>query len=331
MESNKKDKYINIDILLIMINDPNKVLDFNNALLSLFKNSTQDRVTDILFHVMNGGLVLGHKDIKDVYARYANLINLIEKTTGLYYYTYAVFENGNVSKTFEEYLDYVRANQKNRDSMLPLALEFKKLGITKVSLVNDLKSSSVYTCPIGSEDAANFMYGENPKVLASYDKGSIKYQIPQSNYLLPLRKVVKSVKLSDCNTIYVKNILFDKSVLPTKLDYNHTFGELVDLRVNVINETTNLRDRVDVNVAVMDLIEQYNKTREMVQNTTTISEKEAMIQDLEMMKSLIDSISLESSKANQETDVVSLETINEETDNYIRQRKNNMLSSVKNN
>ena len=53
MEKKKKEKYINIDILLIMINDPNKVLDFNNALLSLFKNSTQDRVTDILFHVMN--------------------------------------------------------------------------------------------------------------------------------------------------------------------------------------------------------------------------------------------------------------------------------------
>jgi hypothetical protein len=291
-------KTIFTSILQILIKNFERSIDFNNAVLSLCRTYNEDKIADSIYRLYEGKLVLGHKDIKGVYNRYKDFIMYIEASVGIYRYFYKVFQEGMLEESYETFYLYLLDNRRNIGKIEELVEKIVDLGINKVSLDDTLDYEDVRICTTTPDgNRCHFVYGENPNVIASIGDNTILYKLLDTNYLIPLERKEEKIKNSYDSTIVVSSLLFDKNLLPKKLDEHNTLSKIIQAKTaNTISINKSINNPEVLKDALVDLNNQYKTLQaELFERNKIDPEYESLVDKLRRLSETIEYLKYEKS------------------------------------
>ena len=299
------DKYenLNMEIKKIMNIKGNKMLSFK---LSKINNN-------ICFGKIRK-FYINNKEAIDIFNKYSNFTTFIFHSYDLNDYDTDYFYN------------YILNNNNNLNNIMEVLYKLKSLGFIIIYMnENYYFDNTTYTIFKNLNDNNSIEYLDNIEALPSYLEKKVKYKTNGSNYRISLNNKfhIKSYKES----IELNSLVFDPSILPEKLDKENTFDKIINLNKKLENENENLRNSININISIEDLIIQYQIASKMIEKINNDSYKVLLKNNLENIKNNLEELKTISDNYSKEIinnySLINDETINEEKKLCLQQRNKN--------
>lgn len=236
--------------------------------------------TEDLNKVSKNQSVMGKRKAKKFYKKYQGVINTINRhsriDTFLIEHIFGKAEKGDLDETIHTFYEYLYNNQNSIEQILILLEQIKALGFQYIELdeTADFTKEEYSISPVPIENfAENTAYLENLERIPAYGK-KIKYKSNGSSYKILFDYCVICSCFSADTTIYVNNLLFEPSVLPTfPCSYEDLFDEIVSLKEEKTEECATITDTIDIKLTLNDLRKELTSAKQTFENLSNSFEK----------------------------------------------------------
>lgn len=281
-------------------------------------------------NIINGKKSCGHKHVKKFISTHKSEIEIIKKHKCKWDLLIEQLKIDTLNLSVITFFKYINEHKDKIDSIEKLIDKMSNLGIEEITLYH----GSEFDDEIHKIDTSNyydlisekFVYLENIEIIPNYYDNVIKYKTTGSNYYLPLECNFKEKKVKRPYTfaIDVNNLLFDPSLLPSEINYETTIEKIIDLYSKSNVDRNILKDCVDMNVGIEDLIESLENTLKKCELTSDEGSKKQLKDKLIMIKNEIKNLqvigqNVEGSLINK-SDSLTHENIEEEKKLYLKRR-----------
>lgn len=290
----KKVRKMNISFLIALCNIIDKFDDFNSELELFIIKFDVD--IDSLKKIFNGKFVLGNQDCKSFYKEHKEVIDLfnqyadITEFIKIYYLPFktSYFELQKESMDdyenliiFTEYL----LNHKNQiENILKLLHKLQCLGFNEV-ILEETNKFNKETYQISTTFASNkdMVYLENLKCIPNHDDGLVNYRSSASNYKITLnfsldKRIYLRHNTVDCfkQSIIVNNLVFDANLLPSEINPELMFEEIIATKSDNLKECQTITNAVTLGVEFYDLGERIKTVYDYVEGLGKFKNKGSM-------------------------------------------------------
>lgn len=322
----KEYKEISINNLLALAHILDDYEKFNKK-LKKFVSSKYNR-DDILhlYEISTGEFTLSLKARK-FYSENREIIDIINKyssSSDFICYIYDSDGSNNLWCDLNYFYNYLKDNKEKLDDIIILLKKVRELGFGNIKFnVNDDFKNEEYklsTSKVKSILYSNIRFLENMELIPEYENNIIKYKTNGSNYcmVLPYRDDAKGWS---SNEIILNNLLFDPSRLPNSLKKEDTIDKIIALKETKKEETTSVRELVDLGVKIFDLEKEYANLKYIVDRLENVKSKEELKKVLSNIKIEIEQLRQINKNEVKENTNVSEEQIEKEKQLYIKSRE----------
>ena len=179
----------------------------------------------------------------------------------------------------------------------------------------------------GRYSYSDFAYGENMRIVPTYEKNTINYYFDGTNYIIPLINDFDNIRLfsKTKKEIIVNNLLFDPKVLPLSLNRDNTLGVLLNLRDEHMDNIKLLKEDVDLSFSISDLLDELDNSTQVVKRLTQIKEKDEIINYLNDMRTILTKIKTIQNNSEEEivkddSNSITQDIINQEKKDVVKRR-----------
>lgn len=223
-----------------------------------------------------------HKDTIEIMNKYNCLRNL----TVLSYDT-----KGNRRKNLPEdyFYEYIQNNRENLDIIKEVILNLKKLGFTEIEYGENLDFTET-DYDLDLSYGSTFAFLENIEVNSTYLGNPIKYRSNGSHYCIYLETNGYGDKkeISKYNRkIYLNSLILDSNTLPNEITIDSTIGIIKRLADSQKSEFSDVRNSVDLSIATIDLKNQYEYLKQVINKIDKAKNNEELSRILEQMQSIM--------------------------------------------
>ena len=316
---------VNSEIALILIKHMNDLARF----LSDYKTINLHTIDHSIAKIKTGKKFLIDTKAESFYKNNKKMVDDILPVTSIFgfYHTLLNVDTNELSKDYGEFINYVCVHKEATEKIYNLVKAIKDLHIAAIVLDEGNKFEYTITVNYGKYAFGDFAYGENIRVIPTYEQNEVKYYFDGTNYIIPLKNDFGKVHLSSrfSDEIVVNNLLFSPDVLPKSKSKEDTLDKIVQARNMRIHEINTLRDDIDLSFIITDLSEQIESSLNNISRISTIKDKEAVIDYLYSMKHTVSRIA-EINRNNEEEIVndtengISSELLLTEKSKYLKKR-----------
>lgn len=168
-------------------------------------------------------------------------------------------------------------------------------------------------------------YVASVQVIPSY-VNHINYKTNASNYKMKLSlNGISHKEISEYGRdIVLNSLLFDPNTLPAKLDKEHIFDQLLDLKKEQEENSSIIRNVVDLSISVSDLEYQFNNASSTINRLEGVKNKEQLVAVLSNIKEELEKLKTLSTKyescISQEEPLLKPEVLKKEKTLYLKRR-----------
>lgn len=198
---------------------------------------------------------------------------------------------------------YIYRHRNKKEQILKTLTKIKELGIEKVlfnenamfngkeySLILDYWNYSPYT---------RIDYLDNMKAIPNYENNVIRYVSLDSNYLITVETSMDGI-FDKGKEIKLNSLVFDSSKLPDSIDKKDLIKTITGLRKNEQERVQAIRNSVELSVSIDDLDEQYGLTSDTIECLEDITDKDKIVETLNIIGENIKKLKEFSLKHNEE-------------------------------
>lgn len=302
---------------------------FCDDLELLIKSKSNNDLISQAYKVMQGDFSLYSRKYKSFIEKHENSIKIMKKYSSLYDLTCLSYDaKGNRYKNLSiDYLyKYISENKENIEIVKQNAIKLKKLGFFEFKYGKDLDFKN-YEYDLTFSYGSNFAFLENVYVNPTYLNDPIKYKTKGSNYCMCLSSDGYDVrkKISKYNNkIYLNNLIFDTKLLPNEITTEATIGVIKKLADDKKQEYCDIRKTVEFGIATLDLNNEFEHLKCVINKIDEIKNKEELINILSQMEDIMLKLqnfdeTFEKEVVNSNTEITS-QTIENEKKLYLHRR-----------
>ena len=276
----KEYKKISINNLLALTHILDDFKKFNRK-LKIFNSNTDLENLQNLFKVSKGDLILSPRTNK-FYKENKNVIDTINKYSTLYDFINNIYISNCSSYDINYFYNYLTINKDKLDDIVKVVEKIKELGFREIKF-NEEENFKKEEYKLNTSRVKSIIYSmvtdirflENMELIPEYENNIIKYKTNGSNYcmILPYRNNAKGWS---SNEIILNNLLFDPNRLPNSLKKEDTIDKIISLRETKKEETTSIRELVDLGVKIFDLEKEYANLKYIVDRLENVKSKEEL-------------------------------------------------------
>ncbi len=294
MENNNKKIYTNNMIALCHIVD--EFDEFEKRLIPAISPKYNRDFIFQLWDVSKGNFKLGaikakkfyeeNKSVIDTINQYSDVPTFINQNYGFH---------GDYTGDLRFFHDYLLSHKGEIPKILELLEKLNKLGFSNFEFNEELDfTKEIYNAYSKFSDNFYLIYVANPQVIPNYTR-HINFNTVDSNYKMKL--ILSGITEKEIaeygREIVLNSLLFDPNTLPEKIDKEHTFEQLLEMKKVQEEKASIIRSSVDLSISVSDFERQFNSTSTTINRLKGVDKKEELIavltsikEDLEKLKKL---------------------------------------------
>ena len=321
----KKYKTIDVNNLLALAHILDKYEDFRKNLIKFVSNENNRNDIYKLYKISKGEMVFSPKAHK-FYKNNKDVIDIINKYSVINMFMYYVHKQ-NGEYNIDYFYNYLNDNKDKLDSIISLLGQIKELGFKEIKL-NEEETFKNEEYKLNTSMVKSIIYSivtdirflENMELIPEYENNIIKYKTNGSNYcmVLPYRDDAKGWA---SNEIILNNLLFDPNRLPNSLKKEDTVDKIIALKETKKEDTTSIRELVDLGVKIFDLEKEYANLKYIVDRLENVKSKEELKKVLSNIKIEIEQLRQINKNEVKENPNVSEEQIEKEKQKYLSIRE----------
>lgn len=303
---------------------------FCKELEELIKTKTNKDLIDKMYDIMQGKFRLKNKKYKDFVKKYDYIIEIMKKYNCLWDMTvgkYDAFGNAYKDSTEDFFCKFLIEHSDDIEKIKSIAIKINQLGFDEIIYGEKLDFTGIeYELEASYEN--EFEYLENIEVVPTYDNTTIKYKTTNSCYRMTIGTTgygyTKRIKKYS-KKIELNSLIFDVNRLPDEITIESTIGYINKLVELSKNDYQCVRDLVNINVSIEDLVNQYNYLKNIIENVENVKNKEEMKQVLYSILEEVEKLKSECLSFQKsiivESDRIDESRVDEEKKLYLERRK----------
>ena len=181
---------------------------------------------------------------------------------------------------------YILINQDKLDKILAVLEKLKELGFYSIEFdENQDFTNEHYTLDLSYHYRSYITYLDNLVAISSYQRDVVKYKSEGSSYKMLLETLDSSGNLNQIRMkILLNDLTFDISRLPKTISKEEIIDKIVGLQKDKNEEYTTIRNSVDLNIAIEDLLLMFHFVDSKISSLDGISQREELTKLLSNIK-----------------------------------------------
>lgn len=324
MNNEEEGKMIRINHLLALCDTIDDYEEFQENLINFSNGVFDSKSYYKLAKLSNNMNVFGSNKVKKFYYDNSYVIDKINSYTDLYRFLYFNYEDAwhlRESSDFLFFHNYILNNREKIDEILAVVSKIKELDFKELIFLENSdftnQEYSFYNTPVVY---GGVVYLDNMVAIPNYQNSVVKYKSMDSNYKMVLNSVYDGFS---SGKIFVNSLLFDKERLPDELNRKSLFDKFNSLKEEQIDDINKIKNAVDLNIGIYDLIKQFNSTKNIIEELDGVVGKDKMMEILPKIEDYIyqlNSISNSYDKEVVNSDSITEEKLEEEKKLYLKRR-----------
>ena len=198
---------------------------------------------------------------------------------------------------------YIYRHRNKKNQILETLAKIKKLGIEKVlfnenAVFNGKEYSLILDC-WNYTPYTRIDYLDNMKAIPNYENNVIRYVTLDSNYLITVETSMDGIFDKE-KEIKLNSLVFDANRLPNSIEKEDLIKTITCLRQHEQERVKAIRNSVELSVSIDDLDEQYGLTSDTIENLEGITDKDKIVETLNLIGENIKKLKEFSLKHNEE-------------------------------
>ena len=332
MGEKKKQISGHVNSLIVLCHILNDYDEFTRNLSKLIKTKDNRDIVNKLYKISKGQDVTGSKKIKKFYRDNKSVIDTINKFSSITeFISYNYDWEGNLREKYDLdfFYKYIMSHKENLREILSLLEKIKSLDFGSFQFDEETDfTNNQYEAYMKFNNNFRISYLDNMKAVPNYQSDVVEYITTGSNYEIVAG--VSSDELSDfIQIITVNSLLFDSERLPENITKDCIFNEIINLKKQQEANCDNIRNSVDLSVAIDDLYSQFGSTSRIIESLKNVESKEQLHEVLLGIKSYLDQLQIISSKyddnLSKNDSLITKEKLQEEKRLYLERRYLNSI------
>lgn len=282
-----------------------------------------------LWDISKGKFKLGARKAKKFYSENKSIIDTINKYSDITRfindnYSWHGKPNGNLQFFYE----YISSHKEKMEQILDVLGKLSELGFWKFEFnENSDFTKEIYDANPSFKSNFRITYVANAKVIPNY-VSHINYMTTDSNYKMELSIIGE--ELSEYGKeIVLNSLLFDTKSFPTSLNRENTFEHILRLKNEQKEQSTIIRNSVDLSISISDLEQQLNFTNGTISRLDGVKNKEELVAILLNIREYVEKLKTLSaehdSSVSKQEPLLTPEVLEKEKNLYLKRR---YLSSI---
>lgn len=318
-----------VDNLTAMVSSIDVFPTFSKNVAKLLSTSKNYELTvENLENISSGKKVFGANKEKKFYKENKKAVDTINKYSNVGLFLLENYsKNGAIANTslIENY-QYIIKHKFHQKEMIDLLEKIAQEGFTKIVLDEQADfTNQGYELYTNYESNTHFYYLDNMVAIPSYDDSVIKYKSQKSDYRIEIHPDTFFTH-EQCygEIIEVKSLYFSPDRLPKVINKNTTFDKILALKNEKEKEYKVIKEAVNLNVGVEDLLMKYQNMESIVANLSDTDKRGEVISALKEVNNGLKKLQMVSRAYNvdllYQTPEISREQLDEEAKIYIKKR-----------
>ncbi len=318
-----------VDNLTAMVSSIDVFPTFSKNVAKLLSTSKNYELTvENLENISSGKKVFGANKEKKFYKENKKAVDTINKYSNVGLFLLENYsKNGAIANTslIENY-QYIIKHKFHQKEMIDLLEKIAQEGFTKIVLDEQADfTNQGYELYTNYESNTHFYYLDNMVAIPSYDDSVIKYKSQKSDYRIEiLPDTFFTHEQCYGEIIEVKSLYFSPDRLPKVINKNTTFDKILALKNEKEKEYRVIKEAVNLNVGVEDLLMKYQNMESIVANLSDTDKRGEVISALKEVNNGLKKLQMVSRAYNvdllYQTPEISREQLDEEAKIYIKKR-----------
>lgn len=318
-----------VDNLTAMVSSIDVFPTFSKNVAKLLSTSKNYELTvENLENISSGKKVFGANKEKKFYKENKKAVDTINKYSNVGLFLLENYsKNGAIANTslIENY-QYIIKHKFHQKEMIDLLEKIAQEGFTKIVLDEQADfTNQGYELYTNYESNTHFYYLDNMVAIPSYDDSVIKYKSQKSDYRIEiLPDTFFTHEQCYGEIIEVKSLYFSPDRLPKVINKNTTFDKILALKNEKEKEYKVIKEAVNLNVGVEDLLMKYQNMESIVANLSDTDKRGEVISALKEVNNGLKKLQMVSRAYNvdllYQTPEISREQLDEEAKIYIKKR-----------
>ena len=319
-----------VDNLTAMVSSIDVFPTFSKNVAKLLSTSKNYELTvENLENISSGKKVFGANKEKKFYKENKKAVDTINKYSNVGLFLLENYsKNGAIANTslIENY-QYIIKHKFHQKEMIDLLEKIAQEGFTKIVLDEQADfTNQGYELYTNYESNTHFYYLDNMVAIPSYDDSVIKYKSQKSDYRIEiLPDTFFTHEQCYGEIIEVKSLYFSPDRLPKVINKNTTFDKILALKNEKEKEYKVIKEAVNLNVGVEDLLMKYQNMESIVANLSDTDKRGEVISALKEVNNGLKKLQMVSRAYNvdllYQTPEISREQLDEEAKIYIKKRE----------
>ena len=285
-------------------------------------------IDNIVSKLCNGKTFMINNQSREFFYNHQAFINNIKVHTTLFNFITQVYDqHANINEAYVNFYEYLTTNKSAIEKIHEVLLAIKRLDIPTVRIDENEKFDMLISFDSGRYSYSDFAYGENMRIVPTYEKNTINYYFDGTNYIIPLINDFDNIRLfsKTKKEIIVNNLLFDPKALPLSLNRDNTLGVLLNLRDEHMDSIKLLKEDVDLSFSISDLLDELDNSTQVVKGLTQIKERDEIINYLNDMRTILTKIKTIQNNSEEEivkddSNTITQDIINQEKEDVVKRR-----------
>ena len=255
------------------------------------RNKNVRYIAEAFNNFLNGSKGLMERRLKRVFDKYYNQLFNINNHIAICDFFFKNFTDLGIpqdnSKAFH---DYLRVNRDQAFKILDLLFSINKLGITEVELAEGTYfENNIYDVSRDYFRNKSIYYLDNMKPIPAYTENEVRYTTSSSNYEIKVKPVFDKNN-AIATKIRVNSLTFDNSRLPSKINKEVVFDDLMNKshKYEAINQA--IRESVDLNIGLMNIEKANHELMNAANSIPTLCNRKELIEALQRIRSGLDTL-----------------------------------------
>ena len=318
-----------VDNLTAMVSSIDVFPTFSKNVAKLLSTSKNYELTvENLENISSGKKVFGANKEKKFYKENKKAVDTINKYSNVGLFLLENYsKNGAIANTslIENY-QYIIKHKFHQKEMIDLLEKIAQEGFTKIVLDEQADfTNQGYELYTNYESNTHFYYLDNMVAIPSYDDSVIKYKSQKSDYRIEiLPDTFFTHEQCYGEIIEVKSLYFSPDRLPKVINKNTTFDKILALKNEKEKEYKVIKEAVNLNVGVEDLLMKYQNMESIVANLSDTDKRGEVVSALKEVNNGLKKLQMVSRAYNvdllYQTPEISREQLDEEAKIYIKKR-----------
>lgn len=288
----------NVNNLIALCHILNKYPDFMVNLEEFMASKNSRGLVESLEEISHGNKSgIGTKKVRNFYNENYDVIDKINKYSSISSFINSCFDyNGNLRENGELnfFYNYFLNNQDNLNAIYYNLLKISDLGFNKLGFdATEDFTKEEYRISTCFSLNTFIEYLDNIEIVLSYRPDVVLYKTSDSDYKITTN--VSTGELTD-TSIVVNNLVFDVKRLPDSINREILYDNIIKMREEKKEVFDDIRDSVNLGVAVDDLYCQYDSLCEVVEKLKNASCNEELTNVLIELENSLKKIKKVSSK-----------------------------------